>query len=138
MTVQTTLSHVKSQRDRYTGDDGMLRFVTGEYSVGEPLALMVGILVEHQDDCVPPLGDWLNSADAKTVLYMETVGGRQTRSPSAFFTAAAFDTEHLRPRRKGPKHGTIVISHLFVGFPSLPRASVKARRRTTPRALLDV
>lgn len=111
------LGRSKSQRDKYTGAEGMLRFVTGEYSIGEPLALMVGILVEHQDDCVPPLDEWLNSEEARELLRMELVDGRQTRSPSDFFSTATFDTEHLRPRRKAPKHGTIVISHLFVGFP---------------------
>ena len=83
------LSHSNTQRNKYTGESGVLRFVTGEYSLGEPLALMVGILVEHRDDCVPLLAAWLDTADAKSVLHLETIGGRQTRSPSRFFAAAS-------------------------------------------------
>ena len=131
------LSHSNTQRNKYTGESGVLRFVTGEYSLGEPLALMVGILVEHRDDCVPLLAAWLDTADAKSVLHLETIGGRQTRSPSRFFAAAEFDTEHLRPRPKGPKHGTIVISHMFVDFPGLPHIQAKVKRRKALLAALD-
>lgn len=106
----------------------MMRFITGEYSVGEPVAVMVGILTVHRDDCVPPLEVWLNSSDAKTELSIQPFGGSQTRSPSEFFGSAEFDTEHLRPAGKGPGHGTIVISHLFLDFPGLARRAVKKRR----------
>lgn len=123
------LNHQPSQRKKYTGESGMMRFITGDYSVGNPLALMVGILNVHRDDCVPPLTQWLNSAEAKAELHMETVDRKQTRNPSGFFVEAEFDTEHLRPIGKGPAHGTIVISHLFLDFPNLPRAVTKKSRR---------
>lgn len=123
------LSHLKSQRDQYV-EDGLLRFVTGEYSVGQPVALMVGILITHRDDAVPPLLRWLDSPDAKELLYLETIDGRQLRAPSRLFPAEGeFDTEHLRPVEKGPAHGTIIVSHLFVEFPNLPRAAAKRARR---------
>ena len=128
------LSHRKSDRDHYTGQEGMLRFVTGEYSVGKPVAAMVGILTVHRDDTVPVLEKWLNSPDAKAVLYMETADGVQARTPSQLFDCAAFDTEHLRPRDRAPAHGTIVISHLFLDFPDLPRRAAKSASR---RALSD-
>lgn len=131
------LSHNKTERDSYTGESGMLRFITGEYSLGKPVAAMVGILIVHRDDCVPVLSKWLNSADAKAVLHMETIGGRQTRSPSALFADAQFDTEHLRPVKKGPEHGTIIISHLFVDFPDLPRRATKVAKRLATSAALD-
>jgi hypothetical protein len=131
------LNHLKAQRDKYSGDEGMARFVTGEYSLGQPVALMVGILTVHQDDAVAPLMRWLNSADAKTLLHMEAVEGRHTRSPSRFFKAAHFDTEHMRPIGKGPVHGTIVISHLLLGFPDLPRSAARKERRASLQAALD-
>lgn len=121
------LNHQPSQRKKYTGEAGMMRFVTGDYSIGNPLALMVGILTVHQDDCIPLLTQWLNSTEARAELCMETIDSTQTRSPSEFFTEAKFDTKHLRPVTKGPAHGTIVISHLFLEFPSAPRAKTKKR-----------
>jgi len=132
------LGHQKSHRDYYVGEEGILRFVTGEYSLRQPLAVMVGILVTHADDCVPPLAQWLNGSEAKTLLYMETVGGKQTRAPSDFFPdESLFDTEHLRSREKAPAHGTIVISHIFLGFPGLPRASVQRGRKQAVRDALE-
>lgn len=129
------LGHQKSHRDHYVGKEGMLRFVTGEYSLRQPLAVMVGILVTHADDSLPPLTQWLNGPDAKALLYMETVDGQQARSPSSFFPdESLFDTEHLRSRDKAPAHGTIVISHVFLDFPGLPRAEM---RRSKQQALRD-
>lgn len=131
------LSHQKAQRDKYTGGEGLGRFVTGEYSIGQPVALMVGILTVHEEDTVPPLMRWLNSADAKTLLHMETIEGRTVRRPSKTFSAAHFDTEHVRPIGKGPTHGTIVVSHMFLGFPELPRAAARKQRRAELQDALD-
>jgi hypothetical protein len=132
------LGHQKSHREHYVGEEGMLRFVTGEYSLRQPLAAMVGILVTHADDSLPPLTQWLNGPDAKALLYMETVDGQQTRSPSSFFPAESlFDTEHLRSREKAPVHGTIVISHIFLGFPGLPHAPEQRGRRQALRDALE-
>lgn len=47
------IDHRASRRKYYTGEEGIMRFVTGDYSVGQPVALMVGILTVHHDDCVP-------------------------------------------------------------------------------------
>jgi len=132
------LDHTPSRRNNYTGSEGMDRFVTGQYSLGHPAAMMVGILLEHHDDCVPPLMRWLNGADAKLQLHMETVNGQQTRSPSAIFPDhSPFDTEHMRPPGKGPAHHTILISHLFLGFPNPPRAIVRRQRRQSLIAALE-
>lgn len=119
------INHQPSQWKKYTGESGMMRFVTGDYSVGNPLALMVGIVIVHRDDCVPALTEWLNSSEARTELYMETIQGKQARAPSGFFEEAEFDTEHLRPISKGPAHGTIIISHMFLDFPNSRRAKAK-------------
>ena len=131
------LSHQKAQRDKYLGNEGLGRFITGEYSIGQPAALMVGILTTHEDDCVPPLMRWINSPDARTLLYMESSEGRAIRKPSNLFPVAHFDTEHVRPVKKGPAHGTIVVSHLFLGFPSLPRAATRRKRRANLQDALD-
>lgn len=131
------LDHRSAPRKKYMGEDGMLRFITGEYSIGDPMAIMVGIMKFHWDDCVPPLLRLLNSADAKSSLYMETTKGTQVRTPSEFFSQADFDTEHLRPTDKAPEHGTIVISHLFCGFPNPARAKTARERREALTSALD-
>jgi hypothetical protein len=125
-------------RKTYCGVDGMLRFITGIYAEGQPAALMVGILMEHRDDCVAPLTRWLDGAEAKAALYMETVGGRQCITPSDLLAGlAVFDTEHLRPSASAAEHGTIVISHLFLGFPNPPAPGAKRQRRAALVAALD-
>lgn len=131
------LDHRSTPRKKYMGEDGMLRFITGEYSIGDPMAVMVGILKFHKEDCVPPLLRFLNSADAKSSLYMETTNSSQVRAPSEFFSQADFDTEHLRPMEKGPEHGTIVISHLFLGFPHAARAKTARERREALTSALE-
>lgn len=132
------LGSSKPRRDAYCGEEGMLRFVTGEYSKLQPLAVMVGILIEHPDDCLPPLIRFLDSAEAKTVLHLETVAGKNRHIPSRFFPdESPFDTEHLRPADRAPEHGTIVISHLFLEPAGLPDRKAKVTRRRALLAALD-
>jgi hypothetical protein len=132
------LGSPRKRRDDYSGAEGMLRFITGIYAEGQPVALMVGILLEHPDDCVPPLSRWLDSAEAKVLLHMESVGDRQRYLPSRLFPEhSAFDTEHLRPSALAPEHRTIVISHLFLGFPNGPAAGAKQKRRTALIEAMD-
>lgn len=128
------LSHQKPQRDKYIGTEGMLRFITGEYSKGDPVALMVGILTTHDDDSVPPLLKRLEDAAVRAQLFM---GKQPICKPSGLFGCARFDTEHVRPKDKAPSHGTIVISHLFLGFPDLPRAKVPRARRAELQSALE-
>lgn len=128
------LNHQKAKRDTYVGEEGMLRFITGEYSKGEPVALMVGILTAHDDDTVPPLLRRLDEPTVRAQLYM---GKQRICKPSGLFGCARFDTEHIRPKDRAPDHGTIVISHLFLGFPDLPRAKVPRARRAELQAALD-
>jgi hypothetical protein len=132
------LGRSKPRRDAYCGEEGMLRFVTGEYSKFQPLAVMVGILIEHRDDCLPPLIRFLDSAEAKTLLHLESVRGKNRHIPSRFFPdESPFDTEHLRPTDRAPAHGTIVISHLFLEPAGLPPRHAKATRRQSLVAALD-
>ncbi len=68
------------------------------------------ILLEHSDDCLPPLIRFLDSAETNAVLHLETVGGKNRHIPSGFFPdQPQFDTEHLRPADRAPPHGTIGV-----------------------------
>lgn len=127
------LDEHSTSREKYV-KDGMVRFISGEYSKGEPAALMVGILTMHSDDVVPPLLRRLNDADSRVLLGM---GKLPIARPSNLFECAHCDTEHLRPAEKAPPHGTIVISHVFLGFPDLPRAKARRARRAAVQADLD-
>ncbi|WP_176115549.1 hypothetical protein [Burkholderia cepacia] len=110
------IDHTKTRRNAYTGADGMERFVTGDYSVGQPVALMAGMLLKPTSDCVPALRTYLSSAAAQAALGMvANPAGQFVRSPGSF-SDAEFDTEHKRPAGKAPAHGSIVICHLFLSF----------------------
>lgn len=45
----------------------MLQLVTGEYGLGQPVALMVGILNMRLDSCTPPLDGWFHGTAAKNL-----------------------------------------------------------------------
>jgi len=110
------IDHTKTRRDAYTGAEGMERFVTGDYSIGQPVALMAGMLLKSTPDCVPALRTYLSSTAAQAALDMVAdPAGQIVRSPASF-SDAAFDTEHKRPAGKAPAHGSIVICHLFLSF----------------------
>lgn len=110
------IDHTKTRRNAYTGAEGMERFVTGDYSLGQPVALMAGMLLKPTPECVPALKTYLSSAAARTALGMvANPAGEFVRSP-ACFRDAEFETEHKRPAGKAPAHGSIVICHLFLSF----------------------
>lgn len=110
------IDHTKKRRDDYTGADGMARFVTGDYSNGQPVAVMAGMLLKPLPQCMPPLQIYLSSAAAQGALAMlPDVAGNFVRTPASF-THAEFDTEHVRPAGKAPAHGSIVICHIFLSF----------------------
>lgn len=110
------IDHTKARRDAYTGAQGMERFVAGDYSVGQPVAVMAGMLLQPLPQCVPPLRTYLSSAKAQAALSMVVnPAGQLVRSPASF-NAAEFETVHKRPAGKGPAHGSILICHLFFSF----------------------
>jgi hypothetical protein len=127
------LDALSDLRRKYYGESGMGRFVTGEYSLKRPIALMAGILLDDRQACVDGLRRALHVPDIQQTLGMMADAGVYLREPSAVFPESAmFDTEHRREEKKAPAHGTIRISHLFLGFPNPPtRRSRKARRRAT-------
>lgn len=84
------------------GLEGMERFVTGDYSVGQPVALMAGTLRKSTSDYVPAMRTYLSSAAAQAALGMVAdPAGKFVRSPASF-SDAEFDTEHKRPAGKAP------------------------------------
>ena len=107
----------KTYRDRYLGDEGLARFVTGLYSRHQPIAAMVGILLAPKAIIVPPIQATLSdpAVDKKLRLRKDT-GGLPYTQPSNLFSQATFDTEHDRDPALAPPHGFIRVAHFFVTF----------------------
>lgn len=124
------LTAVNTSRKRYL-EDGVMKFVTGVYSVGEPLAVMVGILMAPAEETISGLRRSIDLAPIGAAVRACSNGdGRFVHVPSILFPSyAAFDTEHLRDPEKAPAHGTIRIAHAFVEFPyaTFPDKSRKQR-----------
>lgn len=125
------LDHTPGRRKVYAGADGMLRFITGDYADGHPVAIMAAILTKAAQDCVPPLEKYLQSADTRIALFMTAyTDGSTVVCPSALFPDdSAFDTAHRRSAAKAPTHGYITISHVVLDFPGLPSASGKTKHK---------
>ncbi|MCL1860409.1 MAG: Fis family transcriptional regulator [Proteobacteria bacterium] len=133
------LDHHSRSRKHYYGESGMLRFITGSYSIGHPLAFMVGILVDDRDECIKSLRSCLQHEGIVGELQMCSSNNQLLRTPLLLFpNHAEFDTEHLRDRDKAPKHGTIRISHLFLsfGYPSDSRDQRKKRKESLAEPVL--
>ncbi len=112
------LGHTKSSRDYYLGEKGMLRFISGPYSKGQPIALMAGILSKDYNDCVPPLRSSLQRPEIASMLQLRSTDKEEAYCmPSMLFPGIVdFDTEHVRSPDKAPTHGTIRIAHFFLSF----------------------
>ena len=120
----------KSHRTHYLRDKGLGRFVTGIYSRRQAVAAMVGILIDAEDEVVPPLRDAL--ADKKLVTELRiraNASGSSYERPSVLFSTADFDTEHERDPDLAPSHGTIRVAHFFLafGYPTNTKKSAKPR-----------
>lgn len=104
----------------YIGDEGMGRFVTGDYSINQPVAIMVGMVIGSRFATIAGLQKLLNTTAKVGFLSMVAQPNGVTVSlPSALFPANAdFDTEHTRTPDKAPPGGTsIQLSHLFLDMP---------------------
>lgn len=112
------LRATKGDRNHYLGDKGLQRFVTGIYSHGQACAVMVGVLRDQKLSVVMPLiAEFALPARIQKLALVPQANGATVHKPSNnFATRADFDTEHLRPAPKGPPHGRIQISHLFLEF----------------------
>ena len=109
----------KHDRDKYLGEEGLARFVTGLYSRNQPIAAMVGILLAPKAAIVPPIRNALsNPAVAARLRLRAHPSGAPYTDPSDLFPEEAdFDTEHHRDPRLAPPHGYISVAHFFVTFP---------------------
>jgi len=107
----------KKHRDHYLRDQGLGRFVTGIYSRRQAVAAMVGVLLDPEDDVVPPIRKALGDTALSTALRLRpTSTGHPIARPSTLFATADFDTEHERDPALAPTHGTIRVSHFFLAF----------------------
>lgn len=100
----------------YYGKNGMGRFVDGDYAVGMPLAIMVGIHLRGNEEVIDTLINSLKSR-VKTRLNMvaNTYGKCINRPSNVIDSIAEFDTEHIRPKAKSPpKIKSIIIAHIFL------------------------
>lgn len=114
------LRPTKDSWKTYHGTEGMRRFVDGHYAIGRPLAFMVGMIIGDRLECIAGLRRSILSPGTLSDLRMVSRGaGEYIFDPSLHFPSTAiFDTEHNRPASKAAKHGTILLSHLFVDLPA--------------------
>ena len=121
------LGRQKRHRDHYLRERGLARFVTGIYSRQQAIAAMVGVLLDPEEEIVPPIRNELSDANLATLLRLRpTAAGDPYAQPSSLFTSADFDTEHERDPVLAPTHGTIRISHFFFAF-GYPTSTVKPK-----------
>lgn len=126
------LGRQKKHRDHYLRDNGLGRFVTGIYSRRQAVAAMVGVLLDPEDEIVPPIRQALGETALATLLRLRpTEAGEPFARPSSLFTAADFDTEHERDPALAPSHGTIRVSHFFFAF-GYPTSTLKSKSTATP------
>ena len=97
----------------------MRRFVDGTYARGQPIAMMVGMLMEDEAVCLASLRRSLLAKGCRDDLRMLSFAdGKYLREPSINFNdTATFDTIHNRPIGQAPSHGTMQLSHMFILMP---------------------
>ena len=111
------LTSTAASRNHYLGDNGIGRFVSGMYSHGQPIAVMVGLLIGPSGTIVTKLCEQIGSSPHLDALRIQKNGvGELIDQPSKLFAKAEFDTDHDRPPPVGPPSGTIRVAHLFLEF----------------------
>lgn len=114
----------KRYRDHYLREQGLGRFITDIHSRGQPVAAMVGVLLDPEPDVVPPIIKAFDDTDLTTTLRLRpTSTGQMITMPSTLFSDACFDTEHERD----PEHGIIRVSHFFWAF-GYPTSTQKTKK----------
>lgn len=130
------LGRQKKHRDHYLKEQGLGRFVTGIYSRKQAVAAMVGVLLDPEDEVVPPIRLALHDKTLGASLRLRpTATGAPFEQSNTLFDAADFDTEHDRDPALAPTHGTIRVSHFFFKF-GYPTSTVKPRAPRPKRAVL--
>jgi hypothetical protein len=121
------LGRQKKHRDHYLRGRGLGRFVTGIYSRRQAVAAMVGVLLDPEDEVVPPIRKALEDPTLGGFLRLRPdATGLPIARPSTLFPSADFDTEHDRDPALAPTHGTIRVSHFFLAF-GYPTSTVKSK-----------
>ncbi|MER9203788.1 hypothetical protein NKH74_32365 [Mesorhizobium sp. M0933] len=87
----------KTSQNAYLGDSGLERFVTGQYSAGQSVALMCGVLLDDHANIVPGIRLALDGLVTHLAKVAHTSGAYQHSPSSLFPPAAEFDMEHTRP-----------------------------------------
>ena len=129
------LDRLARSRTQYLSEHGLGRFVTGNYSRGQAVAVMVGMLTDPEEQVVPPLRNELAGAARVATLRLRLrPGGEAFDRPSLLFPAANFDTEHERDADLAPEHGTIRVAHLFLEFGYPVAQQTRRRARSAGRA----
>ena len=76
----------KAHRDKYLGEDGLARFVTGLYNRRQPIAVMVGILLAPEATIVPPFRRRFPSlSEPKSFAFVRTPTACPSRNRPACF-----------------------------------------------------
>jgi hypothetical protein len=122
------LGRTKRHRDHYLGDDGLQRFVTGIYSRQQAVAAMVGVLLDPEEEIVPPIRKMLDDEGlCQKLRLLQPANGTNITRPSELFGRADFDTEHERHPSLAASHGTIRVAHMFFhfGYPTTTRRPKK-------------
>ena len=109
------LGRLANSQRQYLGEDGLGRFVSGIYGRGQPVAVMVGILIDPEDQVVPKLIGTLSNMIATLRIRLRD-DGRVIEQPSRLFQEAKFDTEHERDIKILPSQNTIHVAHIFLEF----------------------
>ena len=117
------LSRYARSRNKYLGEDGLRRFVDGAYARGQPMAAMVGILVDSRERILPALErEIAKEPRVKELRIRCRSKGAVLQKPSQLFPSIAdFDTEHeRRDELLAEGHDTIRVVHLFFEFGQEP------------------
>lgn len=102
-------------RSAYVGENGMLRFIKGNYAEHtEHMAFMVGLVNTDLNATVSALENLLKKDDIRSILHiLPTQNNTYVRKPSERFEACVdFDTVHSRENYG--KWGEIVLCHFFL------------------------
>ncbi|MFM7460644.1 MAG: hypothetical protein ACKO15_07405 [Burkholderiales bacterium] len=110
-----------TSRKTYQDEDGMMRFVNGYYSVAQPLAAVVGMIIGEPANCIDALKRSLIVPGVRSSLFMVPDNSQYVRTPSTTLVPVAqFDTEHRRPTDQAPGgNGTTTLAHIFFALPKL-------------------
>lgn len=113
------LTSASSSRGKYRGPEGLGRFVNGQYATNQPIAAMVGMVINDRDGCISGLTTDLGKPTTqKTLSMIAGTGGKHVCTPSELFGGKAeFDTQHMRPAEQAWKGGNIRVAHIFLPLP---------------------